>query len=271
LFPIDKTRTYNVTYCLRIKRFVIENCFSSSVVPEEKLAYTQDEYFIPVSKKNCNPYYCIVLLLAAFPLLVAMQPQTTYAQDITSPTPTYDALAEPLLPDNPTDYELGRNWYWHYCMPCHGDKGQGLTDEWRAVWETDHQDCWGRGCHTGKRMEDSFAIPTVVPPVVSRVKLARFSSLEALYEYLNATHPPQNPGWLEDEQYQAIALYIFTENDRPLLVAILTPTITPRPTSTPLPETVLGEGLSQQANIIIYVGLGIILVVVVIWSMRKRG
>ena len=161
-----------------------------------------------------------------------------------SPTATYDPLEEPVVPENPSEYELGRNWYWHFCMPCHGDKGQGLTDEWRAVWEPDHQDCWGKGCHAGERIEDSFAIPTVVPPVVSHAKLARFSSLQALSEYLKNTHPPQNPGWLSDGQYHAIALYIFRENDRPLLESI--PTATPKPTSTAMPAAVSVEQFSPS-------------------------
>jgi hypothetical protein len=220
--------------------------------------------------KKFSPFYVIALLWIALLVMMGSQSESVHAQDAASPTPTYDPLKEPFVPDNPTDFELGQNWYWHFCMPCHGDKGQGLTDEWRAVWEADHQDCWGKGCHAGERIEDSFAIPTVVPPVVSSVKLARFSSHQALYEYLKATHPPQNPGWLEDKQYQAIALYIFSKNDRPLVESTLAPTITPTYTSTPLLEAVPVEELSRQPPTIIYVGLGIGLLFVVIWGIRKR-
>ena len=220
--------------------------------------------------KRCYPYFCIAFFFIALVLSVASQPQPAHAQDGASPTPTYDPLEEPLVPDNPTEYELGRNWYWHYCMPCHGDKGQGLTDEWRAVWEPDHQDCWGNGCHAGERIEDSFVIPTVVPPIVSSVKLARFASVHELYEYLKATHPPQNPGWLEEYQYRAIALYIFSENDRPLVESTLAQTTAPTYTDTPLLEKVEVEKISQRPNLIYYVGLGIFLVVMVIWGIRKR-
>ena len=120
-------------------------------------------------------------------------------------------------------------------------------------------------------MEDSFAIPTFVPPIVSNAKLARFSSVHALQEYLKTTHPPQNPGGLEGEQYQAIALYIFSENDRPLVEATLVPTITPSPTNMPPSEKVPAEENSQQPYMIIYVGLGMILVVVLILGLRKRS
>jgi hypothetical protein len=223
--------------------------------------------------KHPTPHFIekilITILLISLLVMMGSQSNSVHAQDGESPTPTYDPLKEPFVPDNPTDYELGQNWYWHYCMPCHGDKGQGLTDEWRAVWEPDHQDCWGKGCHAGERIEDSFVIPTVVPPVVSSVKLARFSSVHTLYEYLKTTHPPQNPGWLEDKQYRAIALYIFSENDRPLVESTLTLTITPIYTGTPLPEAVPVKEYSQNPNMILYLGLGVMLVVMVIWGIRK--
>lgn len=231
--------------------------------------YTQGGNLFHLTMKRCYPFFCIAFLLSALVLMAAAQPQAARAQDVTPPTPTYDPLAEPFLPENPTEYELGRNLYWNFCMPCHGDKGQGLTDEWRAVWEPDHQDCWGYGCHAGERVQDSFAIPTIVPPVVSSRKLARFSSLQALSEYLKATHPPQHPGWLDDEQYHAIALYVFSENDRPLVESIPTATVRATSTSTPIPEAAPVEESPQQPGAIIYVGLGIILAVVVIWGIRK--
>jgi cytochrome c len=65
----------------------------------------------------------------------------------TEPSPTVDRLAIPVLPDHPTQVEIGKNVYYYHCMPCHGDKGQRLTSEWRSQWVDDHQNCWGRGCH----------------------------------------------------------------------------------------------------------------------------
>ena len=166
--------------------------------------------------KRLFSFFGIALPMAALALLAAVGPHSACAQDAPSPTATYDPLVEPFVPENPSEYELGRNWYWHHCMPCHGDVGQGLTDDFRAVWPEEHQNCWGRGCHTGHREDMGFPIPTIVPPLVTDEKLAQFSSLQALYEYLKATHPPQHPGYLQDEQYRAIALYVFALNDRPL-------------------------------------------------------
>jgi len=213
-------------------------------------------------------FFWLGFIFLALPLLSI---GSVHAQDDgLSPTPTYDPLKEPVVPENPSEYELGRNWYWNYCMPCHGDKGQGLTDEWRAVWEPDHQDCWGKGCHAGKSIDDSFVIPTIVPAVVSDAQLTRFSSLDSLCEYLKITHPPQSPGCLEDEQYQAIALYMFVENHRSLVGATPTMMPTPNPTNTALPEAVPVEESSPKTNFSLYIGLGAIVVVLAIWGLRKR-
>ncbi len=102
-------------------------------------------------------------------------------------------------------------------MTCHGDVGQGLTDEFRGIWEEDHQDCWGRGCHAGHPGDTGFPIPTVVPALVNDAHLRQFTCIQELSAFLKATHPPQSPGILKDEEYHAIALFVFTMNERPLI------------------------------------------------------
>ena len=184
-------------------------------------------------------YKPVILFLPLLALLVAHPFQTTLArQDTASPTPTYDPLAEPPLPANPTEYELGRNLYWHWCMTCHGDQGQGLTDEFRGIWPPDHQNCWGHGCHSGKGGETGFPIPTVVPPLVDESRLAHFSSQQVLADYLEATHPPQTPGILKQEEYQAIALFVFTMNGRLPVGMPIANISTPAPTQTTTPQEV---------------------------------
>ncbi len=186
-----------------------------------------------------TPLKLAALFLPLFVLLVIYPFQKGFAQQpVVSPTPTYDPLAEPPLPENPTEYELGRNLYWHWCMTCHGDVGQGLTDEFRSIWEEDHQNCWGRGCHAGRPGDMGFPIPTVVPALVSDSHLAQFTSIQGLSDFLKATHPPQSPGILKDEEYHAIALFVFTMNQRSLIdfVPTSSPTPTVSPTSTPAKE-----------------------------------
>ncbi len=126
-----------------------------------------------------------------------------------SPTPEPDPLAIPVLPDNPSPIDLGRVTYYYHCMPCHGDKGQGLTDEWRGVWVEDHQNCWSRGCHGGKPDDEGFPIPRFVPPVMPPyASLARYGSVDDLSEFLHTSHPPQSPGVLDEADCQNLAAYL---------------------------------------------------------------
>ena len=139
---------------------------------------------------------------------------TVLAQE-PSPTPTVDRLAIPEMPEEPTEIDIGRNLYYHNCMPCHGDIGQGLTDEWREVWVDDHQNCWGRGCHAGRSMEEGFPIPKFVPAVMGPLPiLQNFSNESDLYSYLSETHPPQQPGVLESDEYWALAAFLLSESGR---------------------------------------------------------
>jgi len=207
------------------------------------------------------------LFLPFFILLVIYPFQNTIAQQvIVSPTTTYDPLAEPALPENPTEYELGRNLYWHWCMTCHGDVGQGLTDEFRGIWEQDHQNCWGRGCHTGHSGDLGFPIPTVVPALVSDAQLKQFASIQELSAFLKATHPPQSPGILKDGEYHAIALFVFTMNERPLVDFIATDTPNPVPTLTatpvPAPEPASGNSLLYIGMVVALLAAGILILVV---------
>ncbi|MGD8404937.1 MAG: hypothetical protein PVJ21_14850 [Anaerolineales bacterium] len=223
--------------------------------------------------KRLYSFFGIPLLLIALISIAAAQPHGAYAQEAPTPTPTYDPLAEPFLPEDPSEYELGHNWYWHNCMTCHGDVGQGLTDEFRAIWPEEEQNCWAHGCHGGRMDDEGFPIPTVVPPLVEDGKLAQFDSQQAFYDFLKSTHPPQDPGCLEDEQYQAIVKYVFSMNDRPLDNPTPAPTITvspSNPTSTQIPESSSIESVSSRSYNVLYLGLGILLVAIVLWVLKRK-
>jgi hypothetical protein len=185
-----------------------------------------------------------------------------------SPTPTYDPFLQPPLPSNPTEYELGRYLYWQHCMPCHGDRGQGLTDEFRGMWVDDHQNCWARGCHSGKwPEEDSFPVPTIVPALVKSDGLARFSTQQDLSYYLKTTHPPQYPGFLEDDEYHALAFFVFTMNNH------LPADSTPAPTFTPIPSLPPPSQENQPSKLVPLILVGFILVsttIIVAWLMRTK-
>jgi hypothetical protein len=132
-----------------------------------------------------------------------------------SPQPTPDRLAIPVLPENPTQVELGSNIYYYNCMPCHGDRGQGLTDEFRQIWDEDHRNCWGRGCHGGRVEDQGFPLPQQIP-AVSHLPgaLMQFPTPEDLYTFLHSSHPPQRPGALEENEYWEVAAFLLEENGR---------------------------------------------------------
>jgi len=154
-----------------------------------------------------------------------------------SPSPTYDPLAIPTLPANPTQFDLGKSLYYYHCMPCHGDVGQGLTDAWRMVWEEDHRNCWGRGCHGGRSQDEGFPIPTIVPAVIAPEDLlVKYPDLESLISYLHETHPPQKPGQLTEDEYRSMAVFLWVSNGKPVIPEVTSTTIEqPTPTLATLP------------------------------------
>jgi hypothetical protein len=132
------------------------------------------------------------------------------------PTPTsmIDRLDAPALPANPTQLQRGAYLFWLNCITCHGDRGQGLSDEWRSVFVED-ANCWARGCHAGRNGDQGFPIPHIVPAIISSSgDLPPFKTSELLFEYLRKTHPPQNPGFMPDSDYWALTAYLLVENHR---------------------------------------------------------
>jgi hypothetical protein len=75
-----------------------------------------------------------------------------------SPTLDFSRLDEPPLPANPTQFEKGRHLFWLNCAACHGDRGQGLTDEYRSLYVED-ANCWARGCHAGHHFLERRSAP----------------------------------------------------------------------------------------------------------------
>lgn len=196
------------------------------------------------------------------------------AQDA-APTPTYDPFAQPELPPNPTDLDMGRYLYWRHCMPCHGDVGQGLTDEFRALWE-DHANCWDRGCHSGRQGDEGFPIPKVIPAIVTEDHLNQFKSEEELFEFLEATHPPQHPGYLDTEEYHDISAILFKMNNRRSDENTASPTASPpspAPTTYPFftPIPVITEPISEikSCTVLFFGGLGAAFFVVIVYWLQK--
>jgi len=194
----------------------------------------------------------MILFLLSFPLSVmsAEGPQ---------PTPTVDRLAAPVVPENPSQVDIGRSLYYYNCMPCHGDYGQGLTDEFRGIWEEDHQNCWEPGCHSGRAGEEGFPIPRIVPAVnIAPRSEQLFPANGDLYEYLRTTHPPQNPGWLKDDEYHALTAYLFSLAGR-------------QPPASEAKQMALSlPGLTVIGLAAVLVGVMLFIVIITRWYNQRR-
>lgn len=145
----------------------------------------------------------LILSLLLFPT------QPAHAQ--TAPTPTVDRLAAPPTVPAPTQADEGAQLYWLYCQPCHGDQGQGLTDEWRSQYPEEEQNCWQSGCHSssGKdKVEFGFVLPTAVPPITGASSLSKFETLGQLHTYIRSAMPYELPGKLTDAEYLAIVAHL---------------------------------------------------------------
>lgn len=129
-----------------------------------------------------------------------------------TPVPTVDRLAPPPTVENPTQAHEGAQLYWLNCQPCHGDRGQGLTDEWRAQYPPEDQNCWESGCHGERPYENGFTLPPTVPPVLGHGSLERFQTAGQVYAYMQAAMPYQAPGTLSDEEYLAITAFLAREH-----------------------------------------------------------
>ena len=124
---------------------------------------------------------------------------------IQQPTPTstlspLERLAKPTLPAEPSQADLGAQNYWLYCLPCHGDRGQGLTDEFRETYPPEEVNCWQSGCHGERPYDNGFKLPAGIPALVGADALQKFPNAAILQAYIQAAMPFWKPGSLAEEE-----------------------------------------------------------------------
>ncbi len=123
-----------------------------------------------------------------------------------------DRLAPPPLSDPPTQIELG---HWHYnfsCMVCHGDRGQGLTPEWRTVLDPADRNCWQARCHGSSHPPYGFEIPKTAPMVMGEGALRSYRTAAELFDYLRTKMPWPYPGLFDDVVYWELTAYLADAN-----------------------------------------------------------
>jgi len=172
--------------------------------------------------------------------------------------PTQDRLAEPTLPASPSQADYGAQQFWFQCLPCHGDQGQGLTEEFRMLYPPEERNCWESGCHGPRFYENGWTIPTLVPALVGAGSLQKFPNALILQTYIKAAMPYQWPGTLDDETAWAITAFLMRENglwhaNQPLGVdnaasVVIVSAPVPLPTATLQATAMLFSQLPEQVS-----------------------
>jgi quinol-cytochrome oxidoreductase complex cytochrome b subunit/mono/diheme cytochrome c family protein len=153
----------------------------------------------------------MAVALAVF-ILVLLPTQAREAVEAT-PIQSDNPLDKPIVSEPPTQLDEGALLFWGVCMACHGNVGQGLTDEWREVAFGEDMDCWTSKCHASNHPPQGFEFPHVVPALVGGGKLGRFTSAQQLYDYVYAMMPWWNQGSLTTDQAWQVTAYLLKMND----------------------------------------------------------
>ncbi len=234
-----------------------------------------------------------VVFLALFAPSAAQQvehggPQEALPAEATPPpgaTPTPDRLAPPPTVASPNQADEGAQLYWLHCQPCHGDVGQGLTDDWRAQYPPEDQYCWNSGCHGPNPYKQEFQLPTAVPAVIGDGTLRKFPTLDSVYRYVSVAMPYFFPGDLTPEEYLAITAHVARGNglwdgrtlttDNLKEYAIPDSLVSlPAATTTPPPVARPGTGgMSAMALVVLAGGVSVVIALggFVLWLRRGRS
>ena len=160
-------------------------------------------------------------------------------------------------------------------MPCHGDRGQGLTDEFRQVYPPEDQNCWTSGCHGKRPYANGFTLPTVVPRLIGQGALSKFKNAAGLHAFISSAMPFQAPGSLDDKLYWDITAFLVRQNglwsgqgevNASNAAQIIIPSTAPVPTAAPPPEE---GGAGSVSWVIPIVALVVLIAVVFLVFQRK--
>ena len=115
----------------------------------------------------------------------------------------------------PSQSDNGAQVYWGMCQDCHGDRGQGLTAEWRSTFAPDYQECWASGCHGGDAGENSFTIPEAgAPALAGPGALPRFSTAFELGSYIQQSMPLYSAGSITPDQAWELTAFLLALNEK---------------------------------------------------------
>jgi len=190
-------------------------------------------------------------------------------------TPTVDRLAEPTLPANPSQADKGAQVYWLSCLPCHGDRGQGLTEEFKQTYPEEDRNCWASGCHGKRPYDKGFILPTVIPAVIGSQSLQKFPNALVLHAYIMAAMPFWKPGSLTDEESWEVTAFVLRESRLWNAQEELTASNADRvpvgpPAATPTPQPVSMTPVFGEAAAIAVGAGGLLLLLVLLRMLRRK-
>lgn len=255
---------------------------------------------------GCVPLLIFFLFAAAYPARGQgdaptpspdQQETPTPASGMAMPAATFEPGSILLPPEYATkpQAEVGAELYRLICQDCHGDRGQGLTGEWRATWHPKDQNCWQSKCHGLNHPDDGFFLPYYIPAIAGQAALQRFQTAEDLYQYTLTAMPWHEPGRLNPREAWQITIHMLSLNDlgeeskdlavdsaaafplRPTPAApqpvAVQPTMVP-PTALTGEDTPAGPERSITGNtwLLLAVPLGVLAVFVgLVLRLRKKG
>jgi len=116
----------------------------------------------------------------------------------------------------PTQRDQGAQVFERRCSTCHGDKGQGLTLEWRQTWPKEDQNCSTPKCHGAQHPPDGFEIKdNYAPAIIGPGTLFRFQTAQDLFNFISTAMPMQAPGTLSQDDYWALTAFLLAAHGIP--------------------------------------------------------
>ena len=134
------------------------------------------------------------------------------SQAASTSMPTPNRLAKPTLPADPSQADRGAQVYWLSCLPCHGDRGQGLTEEFKQTYPAEDRNCWKSGCHGDHPYQNGFTLPKNIPALIGTGTLQKFPNAMVLRSYIYAAMPFWKPGNLTEQESWQVTAFLLREN-----------------------------------------------------------
>lgn len=163
----------------------------------------------------------LILYILLITLACTLNPaRAVGAQGTTQPPPTPMPMMPPM-PDGleppptvypPTQASQGAQVYYLVCMACHGDKGQGLTQEWLNELNPFDRNCWQSKCHASNHPPEGFVLPKFVPAIIGPGEMDGYPTALGLHDYIQARMPWQAPGSLSEDEYWQLTAFLVQAN-----------------------------------------------------------